>query len=133
MKPLRLSRLAVASALVLTACGIDPTEEAAPRKPAGAVAGGGAGGNSFSGAVQPIFMEYCSACHNAQLLTGGINLTSYAAIQSVQGLVVPGNPTGSILLEMLEGGMMPPAGRPRPTAAEIATIHAWVAEGALNN
>lgn len=127
-----LTALGLASAVALMACGLDPTEEAAPRQPKAAASGAG-GGNSFSGDVQPLFMEFCSACHNAQLLTGGIDLTSYATIQSVQGLVVAGNPTGSILLQMLEGGMMPPAGRPRPSAKEITTIHTWVAEGALNN
>lgn len=120
-------------AIALTGCGIDLTEEAAPRKPTAGLAGASTGGTSFSADVQPIFMNFCSACHNAQLLTGGIDLTSYATIQSVQGLVVPGNPGASILLQMLEGGMMPPAGRQRPSAAQIATIHTWVANGALNN
>src|SRR5437773_2170088 len=67
-------------------------------------------------APRAVLDQYCIACHNARLRTGGLELET----------VDLANPAASAeLLERviakLRAGSMPPAGRPRPDAA---TYHA---------
>ncbi len=124
--------LAVSMVLCITACGSIETDEVmAPREPA-ASPGGSAGDMSFRATVQPILIEYCSKCHNESSVTGGLDVTSYEAIE-MAGVIEPGDPDGSLLIEYLEGGVMPPVGYPDPSDEEIAAIRAWVLAGALNN
>ena len=118
------------------ACGsIDSDEVMAPRLPAGA--GGGTadltGEATFGATVQPILMQYCSACHNASSPTGGLDATSYSGLVEQTDVVIPGDPEASVLVQFLEGGVMPPPGNPRPSDEEIAAIRDWVAGGALDN
>lgn len=84
--------------------------------------------------VAPIFMRNCSSCHNSARLTGGIDLTSYAAIMKVSGLVRPGDPDNSLLYGVVSwtrGRSMPPSGGKLPQS-DINTIRKWIADGAKN-
>ncbi len=104
----------------------------APRQPLPGGGAGGAGEATFSGTVQPILVEYCSKCHNASSPTGGLDVTSYEGI-AVAGVIVPGDPDGSLMIQYLEGGVMPPPGNRGPSDEEIAAIRAWVLAGAPND
>lgn len=113
-------------------CGSVETDEVmAPREPA-ISPGGSVGEASFGGRVQPILIEYCSLCHNVASPTGGLDVTSYEGIE-VSGVIVPGDADGSVMIQYLEGGVMPPLGYPRPSDQEISEIRAWVTGGATNN
>jgi hypothetical protein len=129
------TRLLVAALVAgLAACGsIEGNEVMAPRLPqAPGGATGGSGGATFGGTVQPILVEFCSKCHNASSPTGGLDVNSYGAIAAA-GVVVPGDPDGSLMIQFLEGGVMPPPGNRGPTDEQIAAIRAWVLAGALDD
>ena len=93
----------------------------------------------------------CITCHNPQLavVNGGLNLAgagAYAALVNAPSTgkpgairVVPGDPSGSYLLQKLEGvpgivGVrMPFDGPPYLTIGQIAVIRRWIELGAANN
>ena len=92
----------------------------------------------------------CTSCHNAQLaiVNGGLNLsaaTSYAALVNMASRdkagairVIPGNPSGSYLIQKLEGapgivGVRLPQNGPYLTSGQIAIIRRWIELGAANN
>jgi mono/diheme cytochrome c family protein len=94
---------------------------------------------SFTNDVQPIFNGTCTNCHGG---SGGVSLTSYAALMNSVGnnygenVVVPGNADASGLVDKIEpnpqhGNRMPTGGALSPV--EIQTIRTWINEGALNN
>ena len=93
---------------------------------------------SFQQDVLPIFEAHCAECHGADKDKADLRLDSFAAIFSGEKewwTVLPGDPDHSLLVERIElpeghVDQMPPDGD-RLTASEIATIRAWIAEGAL--
>ena len=117
----------------LAGCELVGADEVAAPRVVAVGSGGGGGEVTFSGVVQPILLEFCSGCHNASSATGGVDVTSFDGLQAKAGLVVPGDPDASLLLMMLEDGMMPPAGKPRPTTEQVAAIRAWVVAGAMDD
>lgn len=81
-----------------------------------------------------ILATYCSECHNPtakhssfdildhkRLVAGGPNPVPFVALKSK---------TPSQVLEFIEDGSMPPAGRPRPGPDEIKVLQDWVQAGA---
>jgi len=83
--------------------------------------------------VAPILAR-CVECHGERRQRRGLRLDTRAG--AVRGgrsgpALVPGDPDGSLLLQRVAGigKRMPPTG-PALTAAEIATLRAWVAAGA---
>ena len=90
---------------------------------------------SFSEQIMPIFEQYCTECHGNMNAELGLNLSTYEGVMqgSDYGTVVePGNPDGSLLIDMIESGDMPEEGDPVPPA-QLELIKTWIAEGAENN
>ena len=90
---------------------------------------------SFSAEVMPILERYCWECHSEQNTELGLRLDSYEGVMagSDYGTVVePGDPAGSLLVDMVEAGDMPEEGDPVPPE-ELEIIKTWIAEGAQNN
>lgn len=90
---------------------------------------------SFSAEVMPILERRCWECHSEQNTELGLRLDSYEGIMagSDYGTVVePGDPDGSLLIDMVESGDMPEEGDPVPPE-ELEVIKTWIAEGAQNN
>ena len=90
---------------------------------------------SFSADVMPILEQYCVECHSEENSELGLRLDSYEGVMagSDYGTVVePGDPAGSLLVDMVEAGDMPEEGDPVP-AEELETLKTWIAEGAENN
>ncbi|MBI3071770.1 MAG: hypothetical protein HYY84_06530 [Deltaproteobacteria bacterium] len=127
---------------------VDTAEVKAPRVDTGAVDGGGTtpvsdGGVdagpatvSYAATVQPILANSCGACHSGSSPQAGLDVTTYAGLVTQQlerGIIVPGDPAGSVLVQRIANGSMPPAGLPSPTASELDTIKAWITSGAPNN
>src|SRR5437899_387663 len=90
---------------------------------------------SYSRQIQPLFQRHCMPCHDAATRTSGLSLESYAALMrggKGGAVIVPGHSRESRLVGMIEGRLspkMPPAGSGL-SAAEIATIKAWIDAGA---
>lgn len=90
---------------------------------------------SFAEEVLPIFEARCTECHSADNAELGLNLSTYegAMAGSDYGTVIePGNPDGSLLIDMIESGDMPEDGDPVPPE-ELEIIKTWITEGAENN
>ncbi len=86
--------------------------------------------------VQQLFRETCtlSGCHDGS--GSQLDLTTYGALMSIPGIVVPGDPENSQLVWRIEGR---PGGNRMPlnmnplNQNQINGIRMWIAEGALNN
>lgn len=92
---------------------------------------------SFSQEVLPIFLAsggpHVVAPENSPP-PGGLRLDSYEGVMAKEGVVVPGEPEESELVEhLLSVGMqMPPSVPPLPDE-QIQLIVSWIAQGARNN
>lgn len=90
---------------------------------------------SFSQEVMPILEQYCWECHGEETTELGLRLDSYERVMagSDYGTVIePGDPDGSLLVDMVEAGDMPEEGDPMPPE-QLEIIKTWIAEGAQNN
>ncbi|HEX8911163.1 MAG TPA: c-type cytochrome domain-containing protein [Humisphaera sp.] len=95
---------------------------------------------SFARDVQPIFAKACVACHKPEKKKGKLDLTTYAALMAggEEGkAVVPGDPAKSSLVVQIvphgdEKPAMPEKGDPL-SAADVAVIRRWVAQGAKDD
>ena len=92
---------------------------------------------SYSAHVQPLFDRRCNAsgCHDSGTRAGDLSLQSYVEATERPGMIVPGEPDGSILVQSIEGIL----GRRMPLSStpllenQIKGIRQWVLEGARNN
>jgi ubiquinol-cytochrome c reductase cytochrome b subunit len=95
-----------------------------------------AAGPSFSRDVVPLLQQHCAACHGS---LGGWNASSYETVMSSGDnapVVVPGDPSASLLAQKLlgtqtAGAVMPMSGV--LPLSEIQPLLDWIAAGALNN
>lgn len=96
---------------------------------------------SYQNDVLPILQASCIGCHGGTNEEGevvvelGYNMTTYEGLMagSDYGPVIePGDPDGSLFLEMIVNGDMPEEGDPL-APEQIETIRTWIAEGAQNN
>jgi mono/diheme cytochrome c family protein len=136
--------VAVVVASIATACGSSST----PTTPSPAAAPT----VSFSQRIQAeILTPSCTLCHTDEGRTpaGGLNLKSGSAHSNLVGVastgkpgavrVIAGNPSGSYLVQKLEGApdivglRMPRNGPPFLTDAQVALIRQWIQNGAPNN
>lgn len=96
---------------------------------------------SYQNDVVPILEEYCVQCHGGTdengevLIELGFDMTTYEGLMagSEYGPVIePGDPDGSLWLDMIINGDMPEDGDPVPPE-QIEILRTWIAEGAQNN
>src|SRR6185436_4427646 len=81
---------------------------------------GTAWAGSFEESVQPILARHCLDCHNDKVKNGKLSL------QFADGSPALSNRDfWDKVMAKLRTGEMPPPGRPRPGAAEIAAVAAW--------
>lgn len=90
---------------------------------------------SYSLTVQPVWDDNCTGCHGG---SGGLFLGSYDLLMaggSSGASVIPGNGTGSRVIERLRGtsGSRMPMGGAAIDAETIDLIETWIDQGALNN
>jgi mono/diheme cytochrome c family protein len=94
---------------------------------------------SYTADVQPIFAQYCFACHSGEGATKGVRLDGYEYALAGGGsgpVIIPGDPSGSELLKRITGDSvprMPRNGPPFLTDQEIQIITSWIAAGAPDN
>ena len=107
---------------------------------------------SFATQIQAqILTPACVLCHtdDGRTPSGGLNLKSGTAFSNLVGVassgkpgatrVISGNPSGSYLVQKLEGAAdivglrMPRNGPPYLTTEQVALIRQWIQNGAPNN
>jgi len=136
--------VAIVIASIATACGsTTPTTPAPPAGPPPV---------TFSQQIQAqILTPTCVPCHtdDGRTPAGGLNLkqgSAYANLVNIQSTgkpgairVIAGNPSGSYLVQKLEGASdivglrMPRNGPPFLTDAQVALVRQWIQNGAPNN
>jgi hypothetical protein len=93
-------------------------------------------GPDYAKQVAPIFKKYCAGCHNDEDREGKFSVESYASLQkgTEHGpAFLSGDSKGSRVIRVLTGAakpMMPPKDEPRPEAADISLLAAWIDAGA---
>jgi mono/diheme cytochrome c family protein len=84
--------------------------------------------------VKGIFHKRCYKCHRYDVAKGGIKIMHHRLLVTVRKVVVPGDPEQSELFQLLTSGddtaRMPPTPAERLSPKEIATVRAWILEGA---
>src|SRR5260370_545332 len=93
-----------------------------------------AGAVDFTRDVHPILAEHCFTCHGGDKRSGGLSLKDYSEVLKggrTGAAVLPGHSADSLLLKRVTAAtsQMPPVGN-RLTPEEIATIRAWIDDGA---
>ena len=100
---------------------------------------------SFAAHIRPLLARSpgsCTGCHGTSA-TSGFSIVTYEALRTggqVSGtrIVVAGKPCDSVLLQKLGpappfGTRMPYSGPPFYSAADLALVRDWIAEGAHDN
>ena len=142
---LTLTIAAVAGIAMTVGCSSSTSPTTTPPPPT-------TSGPTFSQQIQAqILTPACVSCHTdeGRNPSGGLNLksgTAYAALVGVPSTakagairVIAGNPSGSYLVQKLEGAAdivglrMPRNGPPFLTDAQVALIRQWIQNGAPNN
>ncbi len=112
--------------LVLAAVWGLPLQAAAPAGTGSPAAQDGAAAASDAAPQRALLDRYCVACHNERLNTGGL------ALDRLDLADVGAAPARwEAVVQKLRAGMMPPAGRPRPTPADAEGLRRWL-EAALD-
>src|SRR5436305_12782481 len=70
---------------------------------------------SFDTDVRPVLTGTCSACHNAKLASGGLDVALFLDQASISAR----RDGWERIVSKLESGEMPPIGIPRPPVAQI--------------
>lgn len=84
-----------------------------------------------------ILRKYCAECHKGDIpMYGRVSVTDHSVLVRKSGPIPfvsrDAKSPRSQVIEFLEDGSMPPGGRERPTAAEIARLKEWIDAGALS-
>jgi mono/diheme cytochrome c family protein/predicted Ser/Thr protein kinase len=91
--------------------------------------------SEWAARTKALFHNRCYKCHRYDVAKGGIKILHHRLLVTVRKVVVPGRPEDSELFQLLtttdEDARMPPAPARRLTPEEIATVRAWILEGAL--
>ncbi len=83
----------------------------------------------FDKSVAPLIAARCLECHNSTDLKGDLDLSSRAKVlKHEQPIIVPGNPSESLLWQQIESDQMPPK---KPLSAdEKLLFRKWIDSGA---
>jgi len=98
-----------------------------------------AGSLRYNRDVRPILAENCFACHGPDSASrkAGLRLDKFAeatAVKDGMAAIVPGKADASEVVKRITGKgpmMPPPAGHKSLTAAQIAVLKRWIADGAV--
>lgn len=86
----------------------------------------------FAHQIAPILKKHCVECHGGDNAKGGFSLNTRELFLEDE-MAAPGKPDESHFLELISStdpdAQMPPKGKPRVPAAQVALLKAWVAAG----
>jgi mono/diheme cytochrome c family protein len=94
-----------------------------------AMPGPAAADTALAGRAREVLRRHCLPCHGEQA-RGGLRLPEHVLAAGERPLVVPGQPDASLLIDLVEGGSMPPGDRPKAPAADRKALRAWIEAGA---
>jgi hypothetical protein len=92
-----------------------------------AEAGEGTGATRYTEAVEPILANYCYGCHGLGSKKGGVALDEFADSDAA----LHARDLWLGVLKNVRAGIMPPPGKPRPTADEVRTLETWIKRDAF--
>ena len=87
---------------------------------------------TFTAVANTILGPACLSCHNANDPRGGVDLSTYQAVMTSPGSVVPYQPYQSQLFSQCYSGRMPREAA-RLSATQLQLIYDWISYGATNN
>ena len=93
---------------------------------------------SYYNDLRPVIQRSCQGCHQPATKMGGLDLTSFEAIEAGGGkgaILKAGAPAESRVLAMLSGASQPrmPMGQDALADEEIELFRQWIAEGASDD
>jgi hypothetical protein len=98
---------------------------------AGPVAAQALPGGSVDGlAVTAILHQHCLKCHAGKDAPGNLRLVDANQLLKARGLIHPGQPGASVLIDLVKGGSMPPGTAPRVPSQDVSVLEEWVRQGA---
>lgn len=125
--------ISFAMATVITACGASGFKHEIPangNNSQGGQTGGGSGGGSNGEDLEQkavgVLASNCAACHGVAS-SGGISGILDVPHLVEAGLIIPGNPNGSPIIQSVEANRMPKGG-PALSASDKKTLRDWVAQ-----
>lgn len=93
---------------------------------------------SYEQDVAPILRTYCAGCHNDRDAEAEFSVERFATLKrggaGEGAAIAPGDPAGSVMIQRIESGdadHMPPPDQPQVPAADLDTLKAWIAAGAM--
>ena len=81
----------------------------------------------FRERIEPILEDYCLACHGNGIKKGGVTLDEFTP----ENGRLRDRKLWWAVLRNVRSGIMPPAGKPRPSEAERRALEAWIKHGAF--
>ena len=78
--------------------------------------------DEFDTAVRPVLTGTCAQCHNARVLSGGLNVDDIMAA----GSIAPQREIWENVLRRLRVGDMPPMGTPRPSRQQLDAMVGYI-------
>jgi hypothetical protein len=78
--------------------------------------------DEFDSLVRPILTGTCATCHNARLLSGGMNVAELASPDSL----ISSRDVWEKILRRLRAGDMPPSGVARPAPAQLVAMAGYI-------
>ena len=76
---------------------------------------------SFDGQIKPVLAKYCVGCHGGAKPKADLNLETIGGVSFAQN-----RKAWEQVLDYVEGGDMPPPGKPKPSPAETELLTGWL-------
>jgi hypothetical protein len=83
----------------------------------------------FDDEVQPILEQYCYGCHGMGSKKGGVSLDGFASAAAAASA----RELWHNVLRNVRTGIMPPPGKPKPSAHEFKTLETWIKRDAFQD
>ena len=86
-----------------------------------------AAADDFRARVQPVLEDYCLGCHGDGLKKGNVSLDTFADDKAL----LDSRDLWANVLKNVRAGVMPPAGKPKPSHDELRVLENWIKKSAL--
>jgi len=92
----------------------------------------------FEASIRPVLVDTCFRCHGGERVSGGLRVDSRESLLAGGDsgpVIVPGDPTGSLLIQAIsrhgDVSAMPPEAEKALLPEQVAAFDRWIAAGAL--